>query len=66
MGHGAGERPAPGQLDLLLLLVSELVTNRVRHSGPVPRERVQIAVERRDGTIHVDVQNNGPGSIAVT
>ena len=50
-----------GQLDLLLLLVSELVTNSVRHSGAVPGERVQIAVERRDGTIHVDVQDNGPG-----
>jgi len=50
-----------GQLDLLLLLVSELVTNSVRHSGAVLGERVQIAVERKDGTIHVDVQDNGPG-----
>jgi anti-sigma regulatory factor (Ser/Thr protein kinase) len=51
----------PGKLDLLLLLVSELVTNSVRHSGAVPGERVQIALERGDGTIHVDVQDAGPG-----
>jgi len=49
------------QKDLLLLLVSELVTNSVRHSGAVPGERVQIALERGDGTIHVDVQDTGPG-----
>jgi anti-sigma regulatory factor (Ser/Thr protein kinase) len=51
----------PGKLDLLLLLVSELVTNSVRHSGAVPGERVHIALERGDGTIHVDVQDGGPG-----
>jgi signal transduction histidine kinase len=49
------------KLDLLLLLVSELVTNSVRHSGAVPGERVQIALERGDGTIHVDVRDGGPG-----
>ncbi len=51
----------PGTLDLLLLLVSELVTNSVRHSGAVPGERLQIALERGEGTIHVDVQDTGPG-----
>jgi anti-sigma regulatory factor (Ser/Thr protein kinase) len=50
-----------GQLDLLLLLVSVLVTSSVRYSGAVPGERVQIALERGDGTIHVDVQDPGPG-----
>jgi anti-sigma regulatory factor (Ser/Thr protein kinase) len=50
-----------GKLDLLLLLVSELVTNSVRYSGAVPGERLQIALERGDGTIHVDVRDTGPG-----
>jgi anti-sigma regulatory factor (Ser/Thr protein kinase) len=50
-----------GTMDLLLLLVSELVTNSVRHSGADPGERVQIALERGDRTIHVDVQDPGPG-----
>jgi len=50
-----------GTLDLLLLLVSELVTNSVRHSGAVPGERLQIGLERGDGTIHVDVQDPGAG-----
>lgn len=49
------------QLDLLLLLVSELVTNSVRYSGADPGEHVQIALERVDGTIHVDVRDSGPG-----
>jgi anti-sigma regulatory factor (Ser/Thr protein kinase) len=50
-----------GTLDLLLLLVSELVTNSVRHSGAVQGERLQIALERGEGTIRVDVQDSGPG-----
>lgn len=49
------------QLDLLLLLVSELVTNSVRHSGAAPGDRVEIVLERGDGTIHVDVQDTGRG-----
>lgn len=49
------------QLDLLLLLVSELVTNSVRHGDAVPGRCVQIGLERGDGTVHVDVQDTGPG-----
>lgn len=49
------------QLDLLLLLVSELVTNSVRYSGADPGEHVQITLERGDGTIHVDIRDSGPG-----
>jgi signal transduction histidine kinase len=50
-----------GTLDLLLLLVSELVTNSVRHSGAVQGERLQVALERGEGTIRVGVQDTGPG-----
>jgi anti-sigma regulatory factor (Ser/Thr protein kinase) len=48
-------------LDLLLLLLSELVTNSVRHSGVAPGDRVEIGLERWEGTIHVDVQDPGHG-----
>jgi signal transduction histidine kinase len=48
-------------LDLLLLLVSELVTNSVRHSGAAAGDPVEIALQRGDGTIHVDVQDTGTG-----
>ena len=48
-------------VDMLLLLVSELVTNSVRHSGAAPGDRIGITLERGDGTIHVDVQDGGPG-----
>lgn len=50
-----------GHLDLLLLLVSELVTNSVRHSGATPGDRVEIMLDRGVGTIHVSVQDPGPG-----
>jgi anti-sigma regulatory factor (Ser/Thr protein kinase) len=49
------------QLDLLVLLVSELVTNSVRYSGAAREERVRITLERDEGTIHVDVRDTGPG-----
>jgi anti-sigma regulatory factor (Ser/Thr protein kinase) len=49
------------QLDLLLLLASELVTNSVRHSGAASGDRVEIGLEREEGTIHVDVKDTGPG-----
>ena len=56
----------PGQLDLLVLLVSELVTNSVRHSGAAPGDCVEIGLGRWKGTIHVDVHDPGPASIAMT
>jgi len=40
-------------LDLLLLLLSELVTNSVRHSGVAPGDRVEIGLERWEGRTQV-------------
>jgi len=49
------------QADDALLLVSELVTNAVRHSdsGRLPDGRVAVAVANYDGTLHIDVVDAG-------
>jgi anti-sigma regulatory factor (Ser/Thr protein kinase) len=43
------------------LLVSELVTNSVRHSGAGPPESVGLAVEVDARTIRVEVRDSGSG-----
>ncbi|MFJ2031694.1 ATP-binding protein [Streptosporangium sp. NPDC087985] len=52
---------AHAQADDALLLVSELVTNAVRHSdsGRVPGGRVTVAVANHNGTLHIDVIDAG-------
>ncbi|MFF5208655.1 ATP-binding protein [Streptosporangium sp. NPDC000396] len=49
------------QADDALLLVTELVTNSVRHSdsGRTPGGRVTVAVANHDGTLHIDVIDGG-------
>lgn len=52
-------RPALGhRYDDVLLLVSELVTNSVRHSGT---SNVDVSVQAEDGVIRVEVSDDGPG-----
>jgi anti-sigma regulatory factor (Ser/Thr protein kinase) len=45
--------------DDLLLLVTELVTNAVRHSGVGPDESVRVALRRRRGLVRVEVIDSG-------
>jgi anti-sigma regulatory factor (Ser/Thr protein kinase) len=52
----AGER-----LDDLRLLVSELVTNSVRHAGMGPDDRITLRVERPDEYLRVEVCDCGSG-----
>lgn len=49
------------RLDVVLLLVSELVTNGVRHSGAGPDEYLEVRVTRQGTVLRVDVQDPGPG-----
>ncbi len=44
--------------DDVLLLVSELVTNSVRHSGS---QDIDVRVSTEDGHIRVEVSDSGPG-----
>jgi anti-sigma regulatory factor (Ser/Thr protein kinase) len=43
------------------LLVSELVTNSVRHSGVASPDPLGLEVEVGSGTIRVEVRDSGPG-----
>jgi anti-sigma regulatory factor (Ser/Thr protein kinase) len=47
--------------DDLELLVSELVTNSVRHSGLPVGSPIDVSVERINRSIHVEVSDRGPG-----
>jgi two-component sensor histidine kinase len=43
------------------LLVSELVTNAVRHSGQGPEARIVLAARLRPDFARIEVRDNGPG-----
>jgi len=47
------------------LLVSELVTNAVRHAPPERREEIELTVERREDAVRIDVLDHGPGFVPV-
>jgi anti-sigma regulatory factor (Ser/Thr protein kinase) len=43
------------------LLVSELVTNAVRHAGLRPGDRIRVRVDLDDRAVHVEVHDPGSG-----
>jgi anti-sigma regulatory factor (Ser/Thr protein kinase) len=47
--------------DALVIVVSELVTNSVRHSGVAAGEPIEIRVTEADGQVSVSVHDRGPG-----
>jgi len=49
------------RLDDLRLLLSELVTNSVRHSGAERADRVKVRVSVNKATVHVEVTDVGEG-----
>jgi anti-sigma regulatory factor (Ser/Thr protein kinase) len=57
---GNGELPAAVRADVLLL-VTELVTNAVRHAGAGSERRVQIELLHRPGWVTVAVADDGRG-----
>lgn len=58
---GLGDRLDPDVLDNVRLLVSELVTNSIRHSGVTRRGNVGLRVAVRERTVRVDVCDPGSG-----
>lgn len=45
----------------LRLVVSELVTNAIRHVPAEYADRIQVTVARTEGHLRVDVVDHGPG-----
>jgi anti-sigma regulatory factor (Ser/Thr protein kinase) len=43
------------------LLVSELVTNAVRHAGLSPDDKIRLLVQHRDSVLRVEVHDPGTG-----
>jgi anti-sigma regulatory factor (Ser/Thr protein kinase) len=52
---------APERLDDLRLLVSEVVTNAVVHTGPQANQSVEMRVEMAPDRTRVEVRDKGPG-----
>ena len=50
-----------GTLEELLLLVTEVVTNAVKHGGGGIDGPIQLEVRRDNGLVHVDVVDPGAG-----
>jgi anti-sigma regulatory factor (Ser/Thr protein kinase) len=51
-------------IDRAELLVSELITNSVRHAGLGPDEQIELRLEVKPGTLRVEVVDPGPGFLA--
>ena len=49
----------------LLVLVTELVTNAVRHAGLGPDDRIVLILLAADGVVRAEVCDPGPGFIPV-
>jgi anti-sigma regulatory factor (Ser/Thr protein kinase) len=45
----------------LALLVSELVTNSVRHAGSGPGDDITLRISSRDGRVRIAIRDRGPG-----
>ena len=43
------------------LLVSELVTNAVRHVPAAEDDVIELVVDKQDGRVHIEVADRGPG-----
>jgi anti-sigma regulatory factor (Ser/Thr protein kinase) len=51
----------PRRLEDARLLVSELVTNAIRHAGLADADRITLVVETDDRALRIEVRDPGPG-----
>ena len=55
-------RLEPDREEVVLLMLSELVANSVRHSGHASEGDVDVVVRNADHTVRIEVRDPGPGS----
>ena len=60
-----GDRLDGRRANDVLILVTELVTNAVRHAGLGPDERIELRLAARPGTVRAEVRDPGPGFVPV-
>jgi anti-sigma regulatory factor (Ser/Thr protein kinase) len=58
---GLADRLPESILDDLRLMVSELVTNCLRHGGLAPGDVIRVIVDTADGRVRVEVVSPGDG-----
>ena len=58
---GLAEAVGPDRLEDLRLVVSELVTNSVRHAGLAERDAIDLRVDSSADRIRVEIHDPGPG-----
>jgi signal transduction histidine kinase len=54
-----GDSDTPATRDVALLLVSELVTNCLRHARTSTKAPLWLTASRRDGSVHLEVHDDG-------
>jgi anti-sigma regulatory factor (Ser/Thr protein kinase) len=52
-------------LDRARLLISELATNSVRHSGAIPGDDLVLRVQPSKTTVRLEVEDSGRGDVVV-
>jgi signal transduction histidine kinase len=52
----------PDREEVVLLMLSELVANSVRHTGRASERDVDVIVRNADHTVRIEVRDPGPGS----
>jgi anti-sigma regulatory factor (Ser/Thr protein kinase) len=60
LGDGLSGRTADSANEVARLLVSELVTNCILHSGMAPGAPIQVSSHIEDDTLRVEVRCEGP------
>ena len=59
--HEVSDHLSQRRLEDAQLLVSELVTNAIRHAGLTERETIRLVVETDERGMRVEVLDRGPG-----
>jgi len=58
---GVAEHLTPRRLEDARLLVSELVTNAIRHAGLAAADRITLVLQTNDRALRIEVCDPGPG-----